>query len=244
MRALLAMTLTASLAGVPALVRAEERLDARSILERAIKAHGGADKLARVQISSRSGEGVLSLGGEQRFKTKVVVRLPDRVRLNIHSEVGEIVTVINGDKGWERRPGGEVLAMRKQRLDELREAAYLWYLATLVPLQKGDFTLTAVPPIRLEREELVGLKVSAKDHADVLMLFDRETGLLARLSHRTSEEGVRVIKEYVYSEFKEFDGVKLPTREVMNTNSRKTTDVKFDSNKFLDKSDVGSFEKP
>jgi hypothetical protein len=242
MRTMLTALLCGALTAAGTAARAEDA-SARAVVERAIKAHGGAEGLARWQVSIRSGTGKLAPADNQAFNTEAVVDLPERVRLNLEVGKTPIVVVLNGDKGWQRA-GGATMDLSKERLGEMREAAYIWWLATLVPLLKGDFELAAQPDARVDGRETAVVKVSSKGHSDALLYFDKGTGLLARISHQTTEAGVPVKKEYTYSDYKEFDGVKLPLREVLSMGGRTWHDVKLSSYKFLPKADDSAFTKP
>ena len=53
-----------------------------------------------------------------------------------------------------------------------------------------------------------------------------------------------VTKEYVYSDFKDFDGVKLPTTSVELTDGKKMIEVSEFTYKFLPRVDDNQFTRP
>ena len=57
-----------------------------------------------------------------------------------------------------------------------------------------------------------GVKVSSKKHRDLKMFFDKETGLLVKTEHTLEDGGKELVQEEYYSEFKETDGYKRPTK--------------------------------
>src|SRR5262249_39105412 len=81
-------------------VRADD--DAKTILEKAIKAHGGVDKLTKFKAGRMKAKGKVFSPAEIEFTQESWFLLPDKVK-----EVGEFeimnmkiktVTIINGDK--------------------------------------------------------------------------------------------------------------------------------------------------
>jgi hypothetical protein len=229
--------------GAAALARAEDRPAARAAIERAIGVQGGADALNRAQVSLRVGTGVAWLGAEVPFRSEMVVNLPSQVRLTVEVNKTPLYKVLNGEQGWQTS-GGAVTELSKEGLAEFQEEAYVYWLITLTPLLKDDFTLTSLPEVKVHGKPAVGVKVSAKGRPDVTLNFDKESGLLMRVARKTREAGLPVEKEYLLSDYKDFDGVKMPCKEVLNLNGRKITEVSYSNYKFLRKGEAGSFNRP
>jgi hypothetical protein len=229
----------------PASVRADDRATALAVIEQAIKAHGGAEALARAANSTRSGKGTIMVEGrELAVTTDFVVSLPDKKRFAfVVEKQAPITIVLNGDKGW-KLTGGAALDLPKDSLNDLREETYLWWLTTLVPLKKDTFELSPLPESKVNGKSAVGVKVASKGHPDARLYFDKASGLLVKLESRTKEVGLDVFKEYFYSDHKEFDGVKVPLREVVHVNGRKALDVTLTAFKVLPKPDESAFSKP
>ena len=121
----------------------------------------------------------------------------------------------------------------------------MWWLTTLTPLTKGGFTLSMLPEIKLGGESAVGVKVVQKGHADTKMYFLKtRTACLRRSSARTSEAGLPVDKEYFYRAYKEFDGVRLHTKELLKVNGRKWTELTISDYRFPAKLEASTFAKP
>ena len=245
MRTLWGFTLL-GLVAAAATARAADRDAALAVIDRAIRAQGGADALSRARVVSRTTSGFVMQGGKQvPFAGTTLLRLPDQVRLALTLDKRfPIVTVVNGDKGWQLPPGGSVTELTREHLREIREEAYVWWLTTLVPLRKESFTLTPLPDIKVNGEPAAGVKVASPGHSDVRLYFDKRTGLLARLERRASEVGVLVDKEYLYTDYKTFDGVKLPTKETVNLSGKKWQEAVTESCKFLTHIDEKEFSRP
>lgn len=221
-------------------------LEARVILEKAIKAHGGADALTKAQQCKRIDNGAQDIvGREVPFVSEVTRSLPDRVRLKIELDKKITTTLVfDGNKGWHSEGESPAVPLPPARLKEMREEAYVWWLTTLVPLTKAEFTLTALPKGKIDKEATLGIKVTHKGHAETRMYFYERNGLLAKVERRTTEGGTLVDKEYLYSGFREFSGVTLPTREIVNVNGKKYTTVVISNYTFPAKFEAGTFAKP
>lgn len=231
--------------GFPPSLGATEK-EARVILDRAIKAHGGADALARALLCKRTDSGTQTVvTREVPFVSQVTRSLPDRVRLQIELDKKITTTlVLDGVKGWQTEGDGPASNLGLARIKEMREEAYVWWLTTLTPLTKPGFTLSALPRSTVDGEAMVGIKVVRKGYADTKLYFRERSGLLAKIERRTSEGGTIVDKEYLYSSYKEYSGLTVPTREIVKVNGRKYTEFTSTNYSFPAKLDAGTFTKP
>jgi hypothetical protein len=247
MRTTVAATLLLGLAALP--LGAADPDPARALVERAIKAHGGTDALNRAQTLRRTDTGTIPAPGKDvPFTDELVWQLPGRFRLTIDLGTGQdrsrVVRVVTPDKAWQTT-GGTVTELGPDRLDELREEAYVLWLFTLTPLLKEPgFDLSLVPEVEVSGRAAQGVKVVHKGHADTRLYFDKETGLLVQIERRASEGGLPVQKRYVYADHKEFDGVRLPGRQAEVTNGKVTAELKDSSYRLLRGVNEAVFSKP
>jgi hypothetical protein len=233
---------------LPLAVRAGDRDTALAVLDQAVGAHGGEANLVKVQTAVRSSRGLsATFGKEVPFTEELILQLPDRFRLTVElggAQKGRILQVVNRDKGWQST-GGAVSAMPAERIEELREEAYLLWLATLAPLRKeADFELAPLAESKINDRAAAGIRVKSKGHEDVRLYFDKETHLLVKLARRGKEAGQPFEQEFLYGEPKEFDGVRLPTRITEMRDGKRYalwTDVSW---KFLRSPDESTFSKP
>jgi len=229
--------------------RADERSQALTVVEAAIQAHGGAEALARTQTVVRQSAGQMTVAGQDVvFACEYTARLPQRWRRHEVLRVGDqalhVLVVVNGDRGWQSS-GGAVTTIAPERLKELREDAYAQWLTTLLPLKKeSSLQLVPLPETKVNGEPAVGVKVSSKDHADVKLYFDRKTGLLVKMERQTMEAGLPVAREEIYEGYKEFDGVKLPTRVVQAVGGKKVLEITEASYRFPERIEEATFAKP
>ncbi len=246
MRELLTVGLVFGLtAGSAPGLHAADRAAALAVLEKAVKARGGADGLARAAVASRTGKGSIALpGADQTFTTEEIFNLPTQSRVKIDGNKVKIMEVLNGDRGWKLSAGGGAVELDRGRLAEVQEEAYVWWLVTLAPLLKDGFDLDVLPETKVDGRPAVGVKVTARGRPDASLYFDKESGLLVKVARRAREAGVPVDKEYYYSEYKDVDGVKVPGKEVVHLNGRKFTEVQYSDCKFLSRPDESAFARP
>jgi hypothetical protein len=120
--------------------------------------------------------------------------------------------------------------MTPERLKELREDGYAKWLTTLLPLKKDS-------AFRLEPlSGVAGVKVSRAGHADVKLYFDEKSHLLVKMERQAGET--------TYSAYRDFDGVKRPTRVVQTVGGKKFLEVTEVSYKFPRKVEEATFAKP
>jgi hypothetical protein len=228
---------------------ADDRAAALAVVEEAIKAHGGADALAKLRTVVRKSAGRMTVADKEiLFANESTAQLPDRWRVEADLRAGEqklhLLQVVNGDKGWQST-GGAVAELTAERLKEVREDGCVWWLTTLLPLTKGtSLRLAPLPETKINGEPALGVKVSSKGHADVSLYFDKQSRLLVKTERQAVEAGAPVAREETYSGYKEFDGIKLPTRVVQTAGGKKFSEITEAAYKFPPKVEETTFAKP
>jgi hypothetical protein len=231
--------------------RAADKDDAVAILDKAIKAQGGADALAKAVQFIRKGTGTLTLiEMDFAITDELLVQRPHRLRLT-REVVGpdkqktRVVLVLNKDMGWQEN-GGVAAELSEQRVSELKEEVRVQSVCLLLPLVLKDsaYQLATAKEILVDGKAAAGVRASLKGHPDITLYFDKDSGLLVKIDRKAKEAGIEVDKEHFFSDYKEVDGVKLPTRAFEKLNGKKFTDLKVDSYKLLDRVDEAQFGKP
>ena len=130
-------------------------------------------------------------------------------------------------------------------LKELREENYAHWLTTLLPLKKEtSLKLTPLPETKVNGKPAVGVKVSAEGRPDVSLYFDKKSHLLVKSERKTMEAGESILKEDIYSTYKEFDGVRLPTKIERWSGGKKISEITTAGYHFPRKLDESTFAKP
>src|SRR5579875_3011699 len=82
--------------------------DARTILDRAIQAHGGEAKLAKLKTVSAKAKGTVSFGADVSFTLDSSWQWPDRLKNVVTLRIVKptvFVDTISGDESWSNRDG-------------------------------------------------------------------------------------------------------------------------------------------
>jgi hypothetical protein len=249
MRSLLLPSLAAGLLFfLPVGARAQD--ETKAIIDKAIKAHGGAEKLTKERAAQTKSKGTLSVAGmDLPFTEETFVhsgRLKSVLQLEAGGQTFNVITVFNGEKAWVKDPTGNTMELDGKLLEETKEAVYLVRLARFVFLKDKAVELAPLGEVKVNGKPAVGVKVSSKGHRDVNLFFDKESGLLAKIERQALDQmtGNDVTEERIITEYQEVDGVKVPKKALVNRDSKKFVDVEILEVKSLDKFDDSEFAKP
>jgi outer membrane lipoprotein-sorting protein len=230
--------------------RAAAQTETRGVIEKAVKAAGGADKLAKLKASRAKFKGTFKVEGFAVAMTgEIAVQLPGQMRVEIQAEAqGQNVTllsVINGGKAWFSVPGA-TLEIKGDELEDLKEGLYAERVQTLVPLLKDKgFTLDPLGEVKVNGRDTVGVKVASRGHKDVNLYFDKATGLLAKMERRALDDAQKeVTEESCYSDYKDVDGVKVPMKAVVRHDGELFLESEVTEYGFLDRIDDSEFARP
>jgi hypothetical protein len=193
-------------------VTPEEAQEAKLLIDKAIRAHGGPDNLARLRTYELRQSGTTDINGQpSATKREWQFAFPDRVHLSYDIAGQAPFDVgIDGDKAWLRSLGN-IRELNSDDLSDARSELYLFYVLTLRPLRDEVFVLKPLPETRVFSRPAKSVKVMQKDHIQIELNFDAETNLLARAYLRPKKAGEITEQEILLSEYKPFEGIKLPT---------------------------------
>ena len=76
------------------------------------------------------------------------------------------------------------------------------------------------------------------------LYFDTRDNLLVKGVYRSREAGVEVTKESLFADYKDFGGLKQPTKQTVSMNGKKIEDWTYESYSFPDRIDAKVFAKP
>src|SRR4029078_572410 len=94
----------------------------------------------------------------------------------------------------------------------------------LTSIQEKPFQLSPLGEIKVGDRPAVGVRGIHKDHKDVGLYFDKETGLPVKSEVRLkTPDGKEVMIEYRYVDYKDMDGLKHPTKIVVKADDKEFT---------------------
>jgi hypothetical protein len=235
-------------AGVGALA-ADGAGDTAAVVDKAVQAAGGRDKLAAVKALTWSNKGTISVGGNDApFTSRTTFQGPDHRRAEFEAEFGGMtikgIVVINGDKGW-RQMNGETNELEGDELARERRTGYLeWSTVTLLPLKKEPFKTEPAGEQKINDKPAAGVKVTGPDGKTHTIYFDPQTNLPARIVAEVTDFQGDATHETTISDYKDFGGVKKATKIKVKRDGEKFIDSEVTEFKVLDTVDAKTFEKP
>ena len=202
------------LLAVPA-VRAEGD-PTKAILDRAVKALGGENKLAAAGGLTWKVSGSLEIEGMRiDLSGDWSAQGLDRYRWDAQASVmgrTENATVVAvGGKVWARDGRDRVMDAPKEIVPMLL-ANFRCFRLVQNPLLLRDkaFKLSPLGELKIGDRETVGLKVTRKGWTDIDLFFDKKTGLpfKTEIHIKESKDGMDVSHAFVFDGYKEFGGLK------------------------------------
>jgi hypothetical protein len=231
-------------------VRGAEPSEPKAIIEKALAAAGGREKLARGKAITWKGRARSEdASATLEYTDTWIYQFPGRARYEHQELTGfkrAIVSVLNGDMAWVSLLG-RVEEMDPAWITEYQERTHAARVATLTPLADPAFTLDALGEKQQDGKTLVGVRVSFKGKRDVSLYFDKETNLLRIVENRhknPDQGGSEHVEEVLYGEYREFDGVKRPTRATHKRDGKVTGEGEMSDYKVLERVEEEWFGKP
>jgi hypothetical protein len=212
-------------------LRADDADAARAVIDKAIKAAGGEEKLAKFKSHTWKNRGTyygMGVTDGVPYTANYAVAWPDKFRFEV--EGGFMTLVLDGDKGW------------MQAMD-----LYANGVTTLTPLKDKAFKLSLTGETKVNDKPALGIKVSHKDHQDVMLYFDKDSGLLVKSERKTKvpEEGNKeVTQETLYGDYQDIEGAKMSLKITILRDGKKFVEGENFDIKPVDKLDDKTFAKP
>jgi hypothetical protein len=229
-------------------LRAEEKDEAKAVVDKALKAMGGEAKVAKLKAGTWKAKLTASEGGKDiSVTTDGTWQGLNQYRINAEAtfdgRTESAKMVINGDKGWAKH--GERVDEAKEELPLIKSGLYAMRAPQLLADFKGkDFKLSHLGEVKVNDKAAVGVGVTHKDFKDISLFFDKESGLPVKCEiHLTDPQGKEVTVEFYYSEFKEMEGIKHPTKMLIKFDG-KEANMEVSEIKTKDKVEESEFAKP
>ncbi len=230
--------------------RAADEKDPTAVLDKAIQALGGAEKLGGIKAATWKSKGTITFGGnDNEFDMTTTAQGLDNIRSEFEGEFGgnkvKGVTVLNGDKGWRKfgDMGGE---MDKDAVANEKRVLYLQIVpATLVPLKGKGFKVEAAGTEKVDGKPATVLKVTGPDGKDFKLFFDQESGLpVKQVAKVIGFMGDEYTQETTFGAYKEFNGIKKATKIQSTRDGEKFIEQEIRDFKVVEKVDPKTFTEP
>ncbi len=227
-------------------LRADEA--SRAVVEKALKAHGGEEKLAKFKARQLTLKGTIEIMGQSAdFTQELWFMAPDKLKEQSELEIGgQKVTfagVINGDKVTLTINGMD-FPIPDASKDDMRDGTWLIGLMTIAGLKNKEVELSSLGETQVNNKPAVGVKVSAKGRKSGNLYFDKESGLLVKMERQALDFNTQqeVKEERFIREYQEVQGIKAPKKTLIHRDGQKFLEAEVTSAKYLEKLDDNIFQ--
>ncbi len=238
------------LALLPGRMLAQE-ITPKEIVERAITAHGGMERLGKARADWVRVKGVLWINAHQyAFTGESIVQLPGQFKstTKIATEGGpQTVSQSYTNETARAFINGKAEAKIPMNTEaEIRAVMHLDRAIRLVPLiTDKDFQLIALGEVKVEGRPALGVKVLAKGQRELRLFFDKEKGWLIKTEHALDNSTDKeVLQEEFYSDYQDYAGYKRPSRLTVHREGKKVLDADVVEVKYYEKIEDEVFTKP
>ena len=205
----------------------EEKARAMALLDKAIAAKGGLDKLRGIKsIVAKQTQASKRPDGETQFETTNYIQYPDRFRI----EAPENVQGYDGTHAWMKDRNGIHDApdsLARDAAASLRRDV----VALLLAAKDGKLATRLLPDVK-DPEGRVNhaLELSATDLNPIVLYIDPETSMVRKRLFAAGRPGAPVVEEQ-FSDYRDVDGIQFAFQATQKVGplsvERKVTDVKI-----------------
>lgn len=225
--------------------------DLRAIIDKGIKAQGGAANIGKFESATAKGSGKFYGFGEGipytgEFAHQGHDKMRVQLDLNVMGKDIRVIVIVNGDKGWVKADT-MLMEMSAEEVAEEKVGLYADWVTSLVPLEDKAYTLSALGETKVDDKPAVGVRVSKKGRRDINLYFDKASGLVLKCEHMIKDikaGGKEMTQESYFSEYKDFDGAKMATKVVVKRDGNPFIDVVTSEIRPERQLDRSLFEKP
>src|SRR5262249_23123670 len=150
----------------------------------------------------------------------------------------------SGDKGWFKKEDKTDDAP-EGLVPFIQNVFYAGRLPQLLPaLRDKAYKLSPLGEVKVGTQAAVGITIAHNDRKDVSLFFDTDTGLPLKSEVRLPDpRGKDTTVEFLYSDYKDFSGAKLPSKIMIKRDNMDFT-LELMEIKAAEKVDEGRFDRP
>lgn len=231
-------------------VRAQDD-ELKAILQKSIKAHGGADNLTKFKAGSSKMKGTMKVAGlEFDIVAETWLRKPNQFKkvmtLEVKGKSIDMVQVFNGESFWINTMGKTQEIKDDKVIKEIREALEAEGGGSFVEFMKKPYELSALGEMKIKGKDAVGIRVSKKGQRDISFYFDKKTHLVVKIETRGLDPTGQkeALQEKFIMSYQDKNGMKVGKHLVILMDGEPFMDVEITDVQALDKIDDAMFAKP
>jgi len=211
----------------------------RKVFEKALAAMGDISTIKNVKnFKSNLSLTQVTPMGEMAMDGDMIIQHPDKMHMKLNTPGGEVLMVINGDKGIMQHPGGKMALPTQQRKDMMdngkRDPIY-------IAQHLEDYKIQFIGKTKFGEANAIDILLIEPD-LTFHMYMDPETMLPLGTSHQgTTQQGPATIEQFD-SDYKVVDGIKIPHKSIGLANGKKQSEIVVKEMKFNVALDEGLFK--
>jgi hypothetical protein len=190
---------------------------------------------------------------ELAFTQEIWVSSPAKFKevmeLTVMNIAVKTTTVYDGKKGWIKvNAGGNEMEIpvKDELLDEFKNVAEMIGLGQLRALKSKDIKLSLVGESQVNGKAAIGVRVAREGKKDVMIYFDKGTGLMAKIERRARDfqSGQETTEERIIVSYKDVENQKFPSRVIVNRDGAKLLEADVIEARHLESLPDTEFAKP
>lgn len=226
----------------------------RALLERALAAKGGLDRLKAVKtVTAKASTTLMTPQGPVKAETVTSIQYPDRFRVDARvdaaagsgapADAEQIVQTYAGGRAWIQDRSG-VHDAPPPMLEEFRASVRRDLIPLLIAAATGALTVRSVPTTAAEDRDLDAVELSGPDLEPTVLYLDRPTGLIVKQAYSMNTPGGRVAVEELLSDYRPVDGVQVAFKAVLRRAGMTVVERAITEVKLNEPLDEAIFTKP
>ncbi|MBM4067363.1 MAG: hypothetical protein FJ271_00250 [Planctomycetes bacterium] len=229
----------------------DDQAELRKLVDRAIKAQGGAEVLGKFKATKVKFKGKFyGMGEGIEYTGDMAYDLPDKFRFEIGMDIMgmkiSIVQVSNGKKGWAKIIN-DVKELDKEQQAEVEQGLHVIRASHLIDLKGKDFKLSPLGESKVEGKAVIGVRVSSKGRRDVNLFFGKDDALLRKIETVVKDSmagGQEFSQETIYDNYKQVQGKFVPMKLAIRRDGKLFVDGETTSVEHAEKLDDAVFGRP
>ena len=198
----------------------------RELMAKSIQVLGGTEAFKSIKTMKWDGNmTAVTPQGEMEMAVSTLIMMPDKIRANIQTPMGEMSQILNGDQAWivsaqGKRPAPDQIKEQIQT-NLWHNVSYLYanadqegLMIQFLGLEDVDGTICEV------------LYITPKDIPGFKLFLDKETHMPVKMSFKgMTMMGAPAATEQIFSDFRELGNIKLPFKSVTNQDGNKAQEA-------------------
>lgn len=200
--------------------------EGKKSLAESIQVLGGAEAFKAINTMQWTGNmTAVTPQGEMEMAVSTVMMMPDKIRADIQTPMGEMSQLLNGDQAWIISPQGTRPAPEQMK-EQLQ--SNLWHNVSYLYANADQEGMKVQ---QMEKEDVDGancevIYITPKGVRGFKLFLDAATHLPVKMSFQgMSMMGTPAATEQIFSDYREVGSVKLPFKFVTNQEGKKAQEA-------------------